>query len=91
MPIRGDVGHSLYRHLGDSLLYFSLWGLLGAPKCDASKIEREGVPWPYMAAVSTINTTTNQKLVLLVGIIFRRAVTCGRGVIPSIGAANQAT
>jgi hypothetical protein len=29
---------------------FALWGLLGAPKCDTSKIEREGVPWPLMAA-----------------------------------------
>jgi hypothetical protein len=29
---------------------FALWRLLGAPKCDSSKIEREGVPWPLMAA-----------------------------------------
>ena len=47
------------------LFYFSLWGLLGAPKCDASKIEWEGAPWPLIADVSTINTTTNRKLAFL--------------------------
>ena len=29
---------------------FALWRLLGALKWDTSKIEREGVPWPLIAA-----------------------------------------
>jgi hypothetical protein len=32
------------------LFSFALWRLLGAPKCDTLKIEREGVPWPLIAA-----------------------------------------
>jgi hypothetical protein len=50
------------------LFYVTLWGLLGAPNCDhPSKIERGGVLWPLTAAIQTIHTTTNQKIVSVVG------------------------
>ncbi len=75
------------------LSFFARWGLLGAPKCDTSKIEREGVPWPLMAALQTIHATTNQKPDFSEGRIFGRSHDCGGrgGVIPSFGAANWAT
>jgi hypothetical protein len=41
------------------LFYFVLWGLLGAPKCDPSKIEEGGVLRPLTATINIINSTTN--------------------------------
>ncbi len=83
------------RHREHWLFHFTLWGLLRASKCDPSKKEKGRVPWPLMATVEIINTTTNQKLAFAVGGIFGRARdrggTCGGDVIASFWAANQVT